>query len=146
LIVTDISDPAWLGENLLYRMVITNRGLSAASSIALANTFPANFTFIALGNTQGGCTRTNNEIHCALGSLPPGASATVNLTVRPTVIGLYTNITSVMRGTRPAPGNNSSAQQTKVITGSGTFRSPMPITISEFDRPTRIPRPYLCPV
>jgi uncharacterized repeat protein (TIGR01451 family) len=140
LTVTDVSDPAWLGENLSYRMAVTNRGASTATAIVLTNVFPSSFTFIALGSTLGACVRTNNEIRCTLGSLNPGSGALVNLTVRPTIIGLYTNATSVMAAeTDPVPQNNLFLQPTRVITSSGSFDSPAPITIPEFGAASAYP-------
>jgi uncharacterized repeat protein (TIGR01451 family) len=130
--VTDVSDPVWLGENLVYRIAITNRGPGAATSVMLTNTFPSNFIFIAVGGTQGACARNGNEISCTVGSLPSGAGALVNLTVRPTIVGMFTNATFVNAvEIDPDPQNNFVFQTTRVITSSGTFISGAPITIPE---------------
>lgn len=132
LTVTDIPAPAWTGENLLYRMVITNRGASAASSVVLTNISPPNFTFVGVASTQGACVRSNNMVSCSLGTLAVGASAVVNLTVRPTATGLYTNLTSVMAAQMdPVPQNNLFLRDTRVVVNSGTFSSPVPVSILE---------------
>lgn len=131
--MTDSPDPVWLGDNVLYRMAITNRGLGEASSVALTNIFPPGFEFVSATPDAGACAQAANEISCALGPLAPGAGMTVNVILRPPALGLYTSVVSVATPEiDPTPQNNATVQVTRVITDSGTFGTAAPISITEF--------------
>src|SRR5207247_8282780 len=98
LVATDLalainSRPAvlWLGDDLLYALTVTNRGLTAAASVQLTNPMPPGVTFVSASPSQGGCTRQGSELFCDLGSLSPGAGASVALLVHPTLPGPLTN-------------------------------------------------------
>lgn len=68
-----------------YRSVwtVTNAGADAGPGASLAFTLPEGTSLVSIAPSSGTCT----GLRCALGELAPGASATVALVVRPTVLG-----------------------------------------------------------
>ena len=99
------------GTNVVYTTVVTNAGPSNAVSVTVADPTPPGLTFVS---NAGGCTTV---FPCALGTLAPGAVATITTTyaipsgyVAPDPI---TNTAVVASATPdPAAANNSSTATT----------------------------------
>src|SRR6185503_3721718 len=58
--MTDSSDPALTGANLVYRLLVINNGPGSATGVTLTDTLPANATFVSANLSQGSFTRNNN--------------------------------------------------------------------------------------
>src|SRR5207247_11143074 len=103
------------------------RGLTPAASVQLTNLRPPGVTFVSASPSQGGCTRQGSELFCDLGSLSPGAGASVALLVHPTLPGPLTNTAIVgcelfdLNLT-----NNRPAVHTRVISRAGAFANTPP--------------------
>ncbi|HEX6622752.1 MAG TPA: PQQ-dependent sugar dehydrogenase, partial [Pyrinomonadaceae bacterium] len=87
---TDSPDPAVVGENLSYRIEVTNNGPAAATGVNVVDALPAGVRLVSATPTQGSCTGTTN-IDCALGGLAVGASAVVTVVVVPQSVGTLLN-------------------------------------------------------
>ena len=86
--------------------------LACATGIVLG----ATLVFVGVTTSRGSCVGSTT-ITCNLGSLSPGWSAAISLTVSPSVEGLHSNTASVSSGTLdPSPGNNSATATTTVGT------------------------------
>ena len=81
--VTKVSDhdPVVAGTDLVYTMVTKNNGPSDAQASALKDTLPSYLTFVSLDD-PGHCSVTGQVIDCAYGTLAPGATRTVHVTVK----------------------------------------------------------------
>jgi uncharacterized repeat protein (TIGR01451 family) len=90
---TALTDPIKVpvNSNLLYTLTLTNRGPAVANNAVLTNTLPPGVTFVSVSTTLGACSPQGSLVACSFGDLNAGASATINLTLRPTVLGLHTN-------------------------------------------------------
>jgi uncharacterized repeat protein (TIGR01451 family) len=78
--------PAAVGENLIYTVTTTNRGPDDASSVLVTDALPAGVTFIsATSNTGSPPSVASGTLTAAIGALPVGAVATVQITVKATV-------------------------------------------------------------
>ena len=66
-------EPAVLGGQLTYRIVVTNAGPSAAQHVTVTDNLPAALLNPVVSSSQGGCV----AFPCALGTIPAGGSATI---------------------------------------------------------------------
>jgi uncharacterized repeat protein (TIGR01451 family) len=103
-----------VGRELTFTATVVNRGPQAASRVSLGETLPASVTLLRVTTSQGQCSGAGTVV-CALGNLAPGASATVAVTVRPTIRGtLSTSASVTATESDPERGNNTASQSTVV--------------------------------
>lgn len=75
---------ARVGEELAFQLIVTNDGPAAAQNVVVENLLPADVELVKAGET---CEVTTT-ITCTLDELESGASAEVDIVVRPTAPGL----------------------------------------------------------
>jgi uncharacterized repeat protein (TIGR01451 family) len=95
-----LSSPPWpvvilRGAPHSYTMTITNNGPNTATSVTLNEPWPASVTINSAVASQGTCTTTGNAVACAIGTMLSGASATVTVSITPTVTGTLTSRATV---------------------------------------------------
>src|SRR5262245_28379627 len=80
---SDLPDPAAAGSNISYTMTVTNAGPSAAASVSLTDTLPANTTFVSLVQNSGPAFTVTTPpvggtgaVTATVASLAAGATAT----------------------------------------------------------------------
>jgi uncharacterized repeat protein (TIGR01451 family) len=112
LVKTDAPDPAVAHAPLTYTLQVTNAGPGAAPGARVVDTLPTDVTFVS---ASAGCTNSAGTVDCALGTLAPGASATVTITVTPRARGVLTN-TATVGSAAPDPdrSDNTATTQTTV--------------------------------
>jgi uncharacterized repeat protein (TIGR01451 family) len=114
--LTDSPDPVRLGTVLTYTITVTNLGPDTATGVAVADTLPVRTTFVSASASQGSCSGTSTVI-CDLSSLSAGATATVEILVRPTRQGRISNSATVEASeVDPDTSNNSATEITRVRT------------------------------
>ena len=102
-------DSPTLGAPFYLILTVANLGSTSATGVQLTDTLPAGLSFIAATSSQGSCSFSSGTLTCAVGTLAPGATATVNLQVRPTISGPLTHTAAVSSATAdPVPANNTS--------------------------------------
>lgn len=93
-----------VGDNLTYRITATNHGPGTADSVLITDTLDAGTTLVSAVPSQGTCS-ASAPVSCDVGSLAPGASATVDVTVRVDAAGPLRNaVTAVTPTPVPTPG------------------------------------------
>ena len=120
---SDSPDPVTAGSLLTYTVTARNAGPSTATGVLVSDTLPAGTTFVGGvdDNGQTVCTLVQTStVRCALGTLAPGGSATVQITVRVAASvpdGQLSNTVVVSSNTPdPVPGNNTATEATTVQT------------------------------
>jgi len=116
----DVADPVTIGDDILYSIVVSNAGLSTATSVVLTDTLPAGATFVSATPTQGSCPApAGGVLTCNLGDLPAASTATVGVVITPVATGTHTNSVSVASPTPdPNPGDNAAVETTEVETAA----------------------------
>lgn len=108
-------DPVVVGADLQFRATVRNRGPSTATRINLGATLPSSVTLVRVLPSQGACNGTAT-LTCALGSLAPGAKATVVVIVRPRARGIVATSASVSGfESDPIRSNNARSVTTTVL-------------------------------
>ena len=125
---TDSPDPANLGNNLTYTIVVTNAGPDAATGVVVTDTLPLTVTFASSSASQGACSGTST-VTCSLGTINDGSSVTVTIVVTPTVAGTLANTVTVTATTAdPSLGNNTTTENT-------TVGLPADLSVTKYDTP-----------
>lgn len=83
--------PAVAKRPLQLTLNITNAGPDDAYETEVRDTLPANTILTSVAVSQGSHTISGNSVHCQLGFLGHGSSATIGLTLVPTAAGWITN-------------------------------------------------------
>jgi uncharacterized repeat protein (TIGR01451 family) len=88
-------DPVFSGNFLSYLITVTNLGPGVATSVVLTDTLPAGAAFSSLAVSQGTATNNAGVVTCSLGTLAPGATATVTIQVVAGHSGIVVNTATV---------------------------------------------------
>ncbi len=117
---TDTPDPAIAGNSLTYQIVVTNDGPATATNVNVTDTLPAGVTFTSATPSQGTATNNNGVVTGALGTLAPGASATITIIVgvNAATRGNLTNTAIVAAAETETNTTNNTASTTTTINGS----------------------------
>jgi uncharacterized repeat protein (TIGR01451 family) len=93
---SESADPIFAGENETYTIVVKNFNTYVnATGVALTDTLPASMTFVSATTSQGSLVTppvgSTGTVTANLGTLAPGANATVTITAKSTAAGTVTN-------------------------------------------------------
>ena len=105
----DAPDPVAPRAALTYTLQAINNGPNAAPGTHLLDTLPASVTFVS---ASAGCTHEAGKVDCALGTLAPGDSTTVAITVTPKARGVITN-TAAVGSAAPDPDRSDNTATTE---------------------------------
>jgi uncharacterized repeat protein (TIGR01451 family) len=100
-------DHVIVGQDLTYMLTATNRSAVTAPGVVVTDPLPAGVVFVSATSSQGSCLFNGSSVLCSLGTLAPGASATIRVVFRPTAPGPAINTARVSGALfDPVPGNN----------------------------------------
>ncbi|MDX3534529.1 calcium-binding protein [Streptomyces sp. MB09-01] len=110
-----------LGDQAAYTVTVTNTSATTtATTVTLADTLTGPGSLLSATPSQGTCTRTSTTADCALGSLAPGARATVQVVAEPRATGtLSDTATAGSAQTDPVPANNTATAASTVDNARG---------------------------
>jgi uncharacterized repeat protein (TIGR01451 family) len=115
----DSPDPVVAGSNLSYTIVVGNSGPSTATDVVVSDTLPAGTSYVSAFGAN--CAQIlPGVIRCEVGSLDPGQSRTIILTVHvlPSVPH-GTTLTNIVVATSPTdPDGAQASAETTVITSA----------------------------
>ncbi|GAA4933570.1 calcium-binding protein [Streptomyces coeruleoprunus] len=105
-----------LGTQATYTVRVTNTSTdTSATNVSLTDTLSGPAVLLSATPTQGSCSLTTGRATCSLGTLAPGASATVTVVAEPTATGTLTDTaTASAAQSDPVPGNNTATVSTSV--------------------------------
>lgn len=118
---TGSPDPAAVGSNLTYLLVVTNGGPDDATGVSVTDVLPAAVSFATASTSQGTWGLNGSTVVMSLGGISKGASATESIVVIPTTAGQLQNTATVGGAdSDPNPADNSSTATIDVETTGGT--------------------------
>ncbi|HYE16327.1 MAG TPA: carboxypeptidase regulatory-like domain-containing protein [Pyrinomonadaceae bacterium] len=110
--MTSSRNPVPVGLNFSYRIGVTNTGQAPATSLTMVDQLPSQVTFNRATPSQGSCSfaSATRTVTCDLGTLTPGSSATVVISVKARQEGTLNNTaTFTSPQWDPATGNNTAS-------------------------------------
>jgi uncharacterized repeat protein (TIGR01451 family) len=115
--LTKTASPSTLARNgnITYTETVTNRGPDRATNVRLVDQLPSGLTLVSVSATQGGCSGTTS-ITCSLGSLAPGATATITIVARATATGTVQNSAAAGANEVDPSAANNTASATVTVT------------------------------
>jgi uncharacterized repeat protein (TIGR01451 family) len=116
---SDSADPVTVGDEFNYVLTVSNNGTDPATEVEVVDMLPNEVEFVSATPSQGTCeTQGAKRVNCALGTIAPGGSATVQIRVRAIRDGQATN-TATVSSTSPDsnPDNNEATHQTTIQEG-----------------------------
>ena len=112
--LTDSPDPVRVSTNLTLTTTVRNHGPVAAAAVTLTHSLSSSVRLVSVSTSQGSCSAAP-PLQCTLGTLAPGASATITRVVRPRSTGtLTTTATAATTTAEPLTSNNTATAQTTV--------------------------------
>ena len=112
--LSDSPDPARVSANLTLATTVRNFGPVAAAAVTLTHSLSPSVRLVSVATSQGSCSAAP-PLRCTLGTLAPGASATITRVVRPRSAGTLTTIAIAATSTaEPLTSNNAATALTTV--------------------------------
>ncbi len=98
-----------VGTNIVYTVTVLNPGPNSSTGVLVTNVLPVGATYVSAVASQGTCAQASGVVTATFGTIPALSSATVTISVLPTVAGLpLTNSVIVTRNeSDPNLGDNS---------------------------------------
>jgi uncharacterized repeat protein (TIGR01451 family) len=92
LVITKRANPTavHVGDQVTYTIVVTNKGPGTATGVTMTDPMPALVQFVSVSTSQGSCTG-GALISCTIGTLAPGASATITVVGKAKAVGVAVN-------------------------------------------------------
>jgi uncharacterized repeat protein (TIGR01451 family) len=138
---SDSPDPATVGNDLTYTLVVHNAGPGAAENVTVADVLPAAITFDSVSTDTGTCQGGPAiAVACQLGTLGSGDTATITIHSTPQAPGIAVNTATVVSTTLDLdPLNNVDTETTTIgggIVPTADLRvdksdSPDPVNVGE---------------
>ena len=102
--------------SITYNLVVVNNGPDSAANVKVADTAPADVTFVSATTSAGSCTTAAKALDCTIANLAPGATAAITINATVNATGTKTNVVIVTTTTPETNPNNNTAQaQTLVV-------------------------------
>ena len=137
---SDSPDPVTVGNNLTYTITVSNSGPDDAPGVVLTDDLPGSVAFGSATPSQGSCSHSAGTVTCPLGTITPGAPATVAIVVTPNSPGTLTNSASVSSDVADSnPANNVDSEDT-VVNPASTGTADLSVTKVDLRDPTHVGR------
>ena len=113
---------ALAGDTITFTAFVTNKGTATATNVVFADLLPAGLQLVSATSSQGTATTAGNNVSVPLGTLVPGASATIKILATPLTDGTYTDSATVSADqVDPNPKNNTDQATVNVTNGPGVI-------------------------
>ena len=117
-------DPVGIGANMVYGLIVTNNGPSAAQNVVVTDTLPANFLSFQSVSVPAGVTcsgPTGGSLSCNIPLMLSGATRVIGVTMAGTARGVAENVATlsspeITAGWDTNPLNNTDSESTNVRT------------------------------
>jgi uncharacterized repeat protein (TIGR01451 family) len=121
------ANPIFAGQNVTYTITVKNVNVTTpATGVVLTDVLPASMNFVSATTSQGSLVTppvgSNGTVTANLGSVAPGATATVTITVSSTTAGVVTNSASATSTEADSTPANNTGSATTTVNSSGLLK------------------------
>ncbi len=122
--VTGSPSSVLLGQPAVFVVTVTNHGPAAATNVQFTDALPSNAIFVAVATTQGAVAPSAlNTLSGNLGTLAPGATATITILLAPAGVSVLTDVAAASSDDFDTNAvNNLAASSVSVINLPGTIQ------------------------
>jgi uncharacterized repeat protein (TIGR01451 family) len=125
--MSESADPIFAGENETYTVVVKNiNSPVSATGVALTDTLPASMNFVSATTSQGSLVTppvgSNGTVTANLGTLAPGATATVTITAKSTAAGTVTNSATASSNESDFSASNNTDSSTITVKSAALLK------------------------
>ena len=110
----DSLDPVAAGTTFDYTLSVTNAGPSSAANVVVADTLPADVTFVSASGTGWSCSESAGTVSCTRSSLAVGAAPVITATVTAQGTSLSNTVTVAADTADPNASDNTATESTVV--------------------------------
>ena len=105
------------GSQFTYNVTVENRGGANATNVVLTDTLPSGVSYVSHTASQGTSGQAGGVVTNNVGTLAPGATATltINVTAGQTIGIVVDTATATLSETDPTPSNNTATEYTRII-------------------------------
>lgn len=128
------STPVLVGSDVTYDIEVTNAGPDPGEDVLLTDHLPTGMDFVS---ASPGCSESEGEVTCPLGTMAAGGINEVQITARPTTPGQLTDVASVSGSVIDPNGFNNMAQETTEVLGQAN----LVVTKRDTEDPVRASEP-----
>jgi uncharacterized repeat protein (TIGR01451 family) len=108
--MTAVPSVVLVDSSLVFNLVVSNAGPSAANNVVVSQTLPPGFGFVTASNYPVSASLSGLNLNLSLGTLPVYGSAVVSVVTIPTIPGLATSVATVGSSTiNPNPINTTAS-------------------------------------
>ncbi len=125
------ADRVRVGEDITYRLEVTNTSSVAAFDVVATDTLPAEVSFTEDG-TSTDCTHDAGTVRCDIGRIPAGQTATAEVVVSADDVGVASSTATIASGGVDGDPSNDTSTATTQIDGA---RRPGVVSISMVNHP-----------
>jgi len=104
-----------VGDPLVYSLTLPNNGLALASGVTVTGRLPAHASFVSASVSQGSYLYSNGFVVVSLGDLTNGMTATIQITVTPSMSGILCATGSVASATTDYNPSNDLAHTCTIV-------------------------------
>jgi hypothetical protein len=94
--------------------------------VTVVDQLPASVTFVSVTPTQGSCGESGGTVTCDLLTIGSGATATIDIVVRPDSPGTITNTASVLSSANDPNGQDNADSESTTVCRITSRRSSIP--------------------
>lgn len=117
------ADPVLVNADLIFTLVVTNRGPATATNLVVTYPLPAGLTLVS-GASLRPLTVNGSLLTCAVGTLNPGQSVEIELVLRSATPGLFLNSAALAASqSDPTPLDHATTVASTVASGPPRFFS-----------------------
>ena len=130
LAITYSAPGVFEGNNIVYTVVVTNKGPTNATGVVLSDTLDAGVNYVSVSKSQGSVTKSGNVLTFSMGSIAAGKTATATITVQTAEDGNVIDAASVTGSVFDADTTNNSVAITTAVP-EGPINVSSPITVKK---------------
>jgi uncharacterized repeat protein (TIGR01451 family) len=127
------------GDTVLYTITASNNGPSAATGVSVSDDLPAGLEYVKATTSQGTVSASNGIVTANIGTLPVGATATITVTAKATLVGKVVNTATVKGNETETTLTNNSAQASLEVLKPAPTKGQLNVTASALSCATSTP-------
>lgn len=109
-----------VGSKLVYKLLVSNAGASPATNVEITDTPSLPLAISGVSTTRGTCQK-GAPVTCSLGTMAPGADATITVVGSPQRAGSERNAASAVSASRDSNPANNLSEAKAIVTGALTL-------------------------